>query len=93
MSARGEITIRPIQPADDAAIAARDASVARSRARRPADARVRVSMPVRWRIHSSLLSIGPTRSSFGTTRSPRADPNERMREPTGPVGWRSDGGD
>ena len=41
---------------------------------RPCDARVRVMMPVRWRIHSSLESIGPTRSSLGTTRSPRAAP-------------------
>ncbi len=37
-------------------------------------ARVRVTMPVRWRIHSSEESIGPTRSSLGTTRSPRAAP-------------------
>jgi hypothetical protein len=37
-------------------------------------ARVRVMMPVRWRIHSSLESIGPMRSSFGTDTSPRAAP-------------------
>jgi hypothetical protein len=37
-------------------------------------ARVRVTMPVRWRIHSSLESMGPTRSSLGTAFSPRAAP-------------------
>ena len=43
-------------------------------ARTSAPARVRVTMPVRCWIHSSDESIGPTRSSFGTTRSPRAAP-------------------
>jgi hypothetical protein len=37
-------------------------------------ARVRVTIPVRWRIHSSLESMGPTRSSLGTAFSPRAAP-------------------
>ncbi len=41
---------------------------------RSAPARVRVMMPVRCWIHSSEESIGPTRSSLGTTRSPRAAP-------------------
>ena len=56
------------------AIASRAASVARSMADVSATARVRVMMPVRWRIHSSLESIGPMRSSFGTAISPRAAP-------------------
>ena len=37
-------------------------------------ARVRVTMPVRCLIHSSLESMGPTRSSLGTAFSPRAAP-------------------
>ena len=58
----------------DFSMASRAASVARSSAETFSDARVRVMMPVRWRIHSSLESIGPTRSSLGTAISPRAAP-------------------
>src|SRR4051794_2195838 len=73
----------------DFAIASLDASVARSTARTSRLARVRVMMPVRWRIHSSEELIGPTRSSLGTTRSPRAAPMERMRVYCGPCDcWR-----
>jgi hypothetical protein len=58
----------------DFSIASFDASVARSMARMPAEARVRVLMPVRCWIHSSLESMGPMMSALGTTRSPRAAP-------------------
>ena len=58
------------------AIASAAASVARSIASVSAIARVRVMMPVRWRIHSSLESMGPISSSLGTLRSPRAAPYE-----------------
>ena len=54
--------------------ASRAASVASSTAVVSRTARTRVTMPVRWRIHSSLESIGPTRSSLGTRFSPRAAP-------------------
>ena len=52
------------------------AAVDRSIASVVATARVRVTIPVRWRIHSSLESIGPIRSSLGTAFSPRAAPTE-----------------
>ena len=42
-------------------------------------------MPVRCWIHSSEESIGPTRSSFGTTRSPRAAPQRVDAGELGPV--------
>ena len=54
---------------------------ARSTASLPSETRARVMMPVRCRIHSSEESMGPTSSSFGTRRSPRAAPTDRMREP------------
>ena len=57
-------------------MASRAASVARSIASVSGTARERVMMPVRWRIHSSLESIGPIRSSLGTDSSPRAAPYE-----------------
>ncbi len=44
-----------------------------------------VASPVRCRIHSSLESIASTSSEFGTTRSPRAAPNPRMRVYFAPV--------
>ena len=55
-------------------IASSEAVSARSIASTPLLARLRVMMPVRWRIHSSLESIASTSSEFGTTRSPRAAP-------------------
>ncbi len=58
----------------DFSTASRAASVARSMASVSLFARTRVTMPVRWRIHSSLESMGPTRSSLGTKFSPRAAP-------------------
>src|SRR5699024_3251762 len=67
-------------------IASRAAVSARSLTPTSLLARMRVMIPVRWRIHSSEESIGPTRSSLGTTRSPRAAPEARTREPA-TVGW------
>lgn len=58
----------------DFAIASAAASVDSSMTVVSSTARVRVMIPVRWRIHSSLESIASMRSELGTAISPRAAP-------------------
>ena len=57
------------------------ASVVRSSSEVSRSARRRVTMPVRFWIHSSEELMGPAMSSLVTTRLPRAAPTERMRLP------------
>ncbi len=72
----------PVRPASSSA--RRAACSQRSSTSVSAPARRRVTMPVRWRIHSSELSMGPATSSLVTTFSPRTPPRPRIRVYFGP---------
>ena len=61
-----------------ASIAARAASTARSDVWVPSSAKCRASMPVRSRIHSSLVSTKVSNQLLGTSRGGSAEPTPAM---------------